>query len=59
MTESLGKRPRKNPINCWVCEGDHMYKHCPYQGDKMKIVHNVKKEETIQDVGKSIQGPRE
>ena len=52
LTDSLGMRPRKQPIKCWGCEGDHIYKYCPHQGDNMKTFHSVKKEETIEDVGK-------
>jgi hypothetical protein len=37
MIESLGKRPRQQPIKCWGCEGDHMYKDCPRRGDKMSV----------------------
>jgi hypothetical protein len=47
MIDSLGKRPRKQPKTFLRCEGDHMYKYCPHQGDKMKIVHNIEQEETI------------
>jgi hypothetical protein len=54
MTESLGKRPRQQPIKCWGCEGDHMYKYCPHRGDKMKTLHSIKQEETIEDMGKSM-----
>jgi hypothetical protein len=54
MTDSLGKRPRQQPIKCWGCEGDHMYKYCPHRGDKMKTLHSIKQEETIEDVGKSM-----
>ena len=54
MTESLGKRPRQKPIKCWGCEGDHMYKYFPHQGDKMRIVHSIKQEETIEDMGRSM-----
>ena len=31
-----------------------MYNYYPHQGDKMKILHNIKKEETIDDVGKNM-----
>jgi hypothetical protein len=31
-----------------------MYKYCPHQGDKMNIIHNIKQEETIDDVGRSM-----
>jgi hypothetical protein len=54
MKDSLGKRPRQQPIKCFGCEGDHMYKDCPRHGDKIRIVHNIKKEETIEDVGGSM-----
>jgi hypothetical protein len=52
MTETLGKRPRQQTIKCWGCEGDYMYKNCPHRGHKMNIFHNIKKEETLDDVGK-------
>jgi len=54
MMESLGKRPRKKPIKCWGGEGDHMHKYYPHQGDKMKNLHRIKKEETIEDMEKSV-----
>ena len=47
MTNSLGKRPRQQPIKCWRCEGDHMYKYCPRGVDKMKTMDNIKQEDTI------------
>ena len=31
-----------------------MYKYCPRRGDKMRIAHNIKHEETIEDVGRSM-----
>jgi hypothetical protein len=52
MTYFLGKRPRQQPINFGGCEGDHMYKYCPHQGDKMKTMHNINQEETVEDVGR-------
>jgi len=41
IIDSLEKRPRPKPIKCWGCEGDHLYKDCPYKGDKMGIMHNI------------------
>jgi hypothetical protein len=43
MTDSLGKRPRKQPIKCWGCEGDNMYKYFPFLGDKVKTMHSIRK----------------
>jgi hypothetical protein len=54
MTDSLGKRPRQQPIKCWGCEGDHMYKYCSHKGDRMKIVHNIHEDDTVEDMGRSI-----
>jgi predicted aspartyl protease len=31
-----------------------MYKDCLERGDQMKILHSIKQEETIEDVGKSM-----
>jgi hypothetical protein len=52
MTDPLGKTPRKKPIKCWGCEGDHMYKYFPHRGDKMRTLHSIKKKDIVEDVGK-------
>jgi hypothetical protein len=54
MIEYLGKRPIHLPIKCSGCEGDHMYKYCPHRGDKMKTMHNIQQEETLEGVGRSM-----
>jgi ribosomal protein L37E len=54
ITDSLGKRPRQQPIKCRGCEGDHIYKYCSHWGDKMKTMHNIKHEEVVEDVGRSM-----
>jgi hypothetical protein len=54
MTETLGKRPRKQPIKCWGCEGDHMYRDFPHRGERVKIVHNVQQVDTVEDMGRSM-----
>jgi hypothetical protein len=41
MSETFGKIPRKQPMKCWGCEGDHMYRDFPHRGEKVRIVHNV------------------
>jgi hypothetical protein len=41
MVEIGGKRPRKKPIQFWVCKGDHKYKYCSHKSDKVRPVHNV------------------
>jgi hypothetical protein len=54
MIDSLGKRPRQHPIKCWGCEGDHMYKDCPHKGDRMRTMHNIQEDDTMDDVGRSM-----
>jgi hypothetical protein len=36
MIETRGKRPRKPPIQCWGCGGDHMYRYFPHTGEKVR-----------------------
>jgi hypothetical protein len=50
----MRKKERKQPINCWGCEGDQIYKYCPHRGDKMRIVHRINQEEAIEDMGRSM-----
>jgi hypothetical protein len=41
MTETMGQIPRKLPIQCWGCGGDHMYRDFPHRDEKVRTVHNV------------------
>jgi hypothetical protein len=43
MIEIRGQRPRKPPIQCWGCKGDHMYKYCLHRGDKEGLFRRYKK----------------
>jgi hypothetical protein len=54
MIETLGKIPRKPPIQCWGCGGDHMYRYFPHRGEKVRIVHNVQQTDTVEDMGKNV-----
>jgi hypothetical protein len=54
MTDSFGKRPRQQPIKCWGCEGDHLYRDFPHKGENMRIVHNIQEVDTVEDIGKSM-----
>jgi hypothetical protein len=54
MIETVGKRPRKPPIQCWGCGGDHMYKYFPHKGEKVRIVHNVQQYDTMEDMGRNV-----
>jgi hypothetical protein len=50
MIETLGKRPSKQPIKCWGCEGVHMYIHFHHRGERVNIVHNVQWVDIVEDM---------
>jgi hypothetical protein len=52
-TNSFGKRPRQQPVQCWGCEGNHLYRDCPHKEERMRIVHNIQEAETVEDMGGS------
>jgi hypothetical protein len=41
-------------MECWGCKGDHRYRDCPHQKDKMRVVHNVQQAETVEDMGRRV-----
>jgi hypothetical protein len=45
---SLGKRGRE-PIQCWGCKEDHLYKDFPHRRDKVKTVHTIQEATTVKD----------
>jgi hypothetical protein len=54
MMEIVGKKPRKQPIQCWGCGGDHMYIDFPQRGEKVRTVHNVQQVATVEDMGRNV-----
>jgi hypothetical protein len=54
MTETLGKRPRHPPIQCWGCGENHMYRDFPHRGEKVNSIHNVQKVDTVEYMGRNI-----
>jgi hypothetical protein len=50
VIEAVGQRPRKLPIQCWGCKGDHMYRYFPHRGEQLRTVHNVQQVETVEDM---------
>jgi hypothetical protein len=54
MDEGGGKRPRKTPMQCWGCKGDHKYRDFPHRKDKVRVVHHVQQEETVEDMGRRV-----
>jgi hypothetical protein len=54
MKDSLGKMPRKPPIQCWCCKGYNMYRYFPHISERVRIVHSVQQDERVEDMGRSI-----
>jgi hypothetical protein len=54
MDEVGGKKPRHTPIECWGCKGDHRYRDCRHRKDKVRSIHNVQQEETMEDMGRRV-----
>jgi hypothetical protein len=53
-TNSFGKRPRQEPVQCCGCEGNHLYRDCPHKGERMRNVCNIQEVETVEDMGGSM-----
>jgi hypothetical protein len=41
MTEAMETRPRQQPMKCWGCDGNHMFRDFPQRGEKVRTVHSV------------------
>jgi hypothetical protein len=54
MAEVGGQGPRKTPIQCWACQGDHKYRDFPHKNRKMRFFHNVQQAETMEYMGSRI-----
>jgi hypothetical protein len=51
-----GQRPRQTPIQCWSYQGNHKYRDCPDKNGKVRVVHNIQQDETVEDMGSRIPG---
>jgi hypothetical protein len=54
VANSFGKIPRKQLVQCWGCEGSHLYRDFPHKGEIMRIVQNIQEAETLEDMGGKI-----
>jgi hypothetical protein len=39
MSETVGQKSWKQPMQCWGCGGNHMHRDFPQRGDKVRTVH--------------------
>jgi hypothetical protein len=51
MVDVGEQSPRKMPIQCWGCQGNHKYSDCPHKNGKVRVVHNVQQVETMENMG--------
>jgi hypothetical protein len=54
MIETMGKRLRKPPIQCWGCGEYHIYIDFPHMGEKVRTVHNAQQTTTVEDMGRNV-----
>ena len=48
MEDSFWKRPWQQPVQCWGCDGNHLYRDYPHKGERMRTIHNIQEVETIE-----------
>jgi hypothetical protein len=51
MINTGSQGPKKPPMQCWGCKGDHRFKDCPHRGEEGRVVHNVQQAEIVEDKG--------
>ena len=54
MTEAMETRPRQQPMKCWGCDGNHMFRYCLQRGEKMRTEHSVWQVVIVEDMGRSV-----
>jgi hypothetical protein len=52
--KSFGKMPRHQPVKCWGCEGNHLYREFPHKGERMRIIYNIQEIEIVEGMGGSM-----
>jgi hypothetical protein len=41
MTEVMETKPRQQPMKCWGCDENHMFRYCPQRDEKSRTPHNL------------------
>jgi len=44
----------QQPVQCWRCEGNHLYMDFHHKGEIIRIVHNIQEVETVEDMGRNM-----
>jgi hypothetical protein len=56
MAEVGGQRPRKTPMQCWGCNGDHKYRYFPHRKDKVRLFTMFNKQKQWRTWAEEYQG---
>jgi hypothetical protein len=51
---SFGKIPRKQPVQCWGCGGNHLSKDDPHKEERARTFHKIQENRKMGDMGGSM-----
>jgi hypothetical protein len=54
MIEEMETRPRQQPMKCWGCNENHMFRDFPQRREKLRTTHNVQQAVIVEDMGRSV-----
>jgi hypothetical protein len=54
MTESVGQRPRQEPLQCRGCGENHMFRDFPQRGEKVRTKHHIRQVAIVEHIGVSV-----
>jgi DNA-directed RNA polymerase subunit N (RpoN/RPB10) len=52
--ETMERKPRQQPIQCWSCGEDHMSRYFPQRGYKVRIAYSIQQVKTFEDMGMNV-----
>jgi hypothetical protein len=46
--------PKRKPLECWDCRGDHLRRDCPLRQQNSRKIYNLQEATTVNDVARSV-----
>jgi hypothetical protein len=46
--------PKKEPLKCWDCGGEHLQRDCPHRQQNSGKIYNMQEATTVNDVARSV-----
>jgi hypothetical protein len=46
--------PKRKPLECWDCRGDHLRRDCPLRQQNSRKIYNMQEATTVNDVARSV-----